>query len=165
MILGLNPTILELSHGDFVGSAAVEGLDQVVVGWQIGGGGPEEGAVSGADEVNWDGGQLLQLVVLDVAGGGEALIGFILAGLHGKADGGGGLEIGVAAVLNGLKRLQGVGFDGVLQVLLLLDLLLLEDFLQQFLDAVGQLLVRLDGHGVGLVLAHFEGFVVCCCCV
>jgi len=156
IFLGLNPAIL--GDGDLVGGGAVEGLDEVVVGWQIGDGGPEEGAVGGADEVNGHGGQLLEIVVLHVAGLGETLVGLVLAGLQGSADRS-GFQIGIAAVLHGFQGLQGVGLKGVLEVLiLLLDalLLLLEDLLQQFLHAVGQLLVRLDGHGVGvaLVLAH-----------
>lgn len=125
--------------------------------------------MSGADEVNGHGGQLLEVVVLNFAGLGETLVGLVLAGLQRGANGG-GFQIGVAAVFHGFQRLQRVGLEGVLEVLLLLDaLLLLEDLLQQFLHAVGQLLVRFDGHGVvgvDLVLAHddvFWNFVFSCC--
>jgi len=136
IFLGLNPAIL--GDGDLVGGGAVEGLDEVVVGWQIGDGGPEEGAVGGADEVNGHGGELLEIVVLHVAGLGETLVGLVLAGLQRGADRS-GFQIGIAAVLHGFQGLQGVGLQGVLEVLiLLLDalLLLLEDLLQQFLHAV-----------------------------
>lgn len=76
--LGLHPAILELSDGNFVGRAAVEWLDEIVVGGQIGGGGPEEGTVSGAHKVYWNCGQLLELVVFHFAGGRETLVGLIL---------------------------------------------------------------------------------------